>query len=280
MNSTVVLYFTDGPEAEASLHSALSIKGILGDDATLLPLTNRGWMAKLDAIAPNTLCFLATHGGIGEDGTLQSYLESRSIRHTHSSAATSGLLTDKHLAKLTYLGLSIPTPPWVFAGKQYGIGNVTHPLKKARWGGSKQGITAVRKITNNSQNIYEEIILGEMEVVIGVIRDGNKHHPLTPIVRRRQKGWGNLQDVPSETVSMLLRSQCQRYAVAISEALDCYGVTKTDFLIDEKENIWAIETDAIPGLSQANAVSRAAGQAGITYKDLLNKIKENPYGTR
>jgi D-alanine-D-alanine ligase len=98
MNKSIaVLYFTDALEADASFKSAMDIKEAFGERAALVPLTKSSWIGKIDALEVGTLCFLATHGEIGEDGTLQAYLELKGLPHTQSSAITSGILANKTL---------------------------------------------------------------------------------------------------------------------------------------------------------------------------------------
>ncbi len=276
--SIAILYFTDALEAEASIRSATDIKNALGEQAMTLALTKSDWTDKIDSLPPETLCFLATHGELGEDGTLQAYLELKNIPHTQSPATVSGILANKHLAKLIYLALGIPTPPWVFAGNTYGDGTVEHPLKKMKFGGSKQGIESVAQIGNDTGNIYEEIIPGKFEVIVSVVRNKDEHLALPPVVRKRSvTTWGELQKTETTAVPEEIKRQCQEYAKKLSEALDCYGVTKTDFVIDSDEHIWALETDAIPGLSRTGGAGEAAISAGITYEKLLNMIKETTW---
>src|SRR5690348_1798341 len=98
-----VLYFTDGPESDASRRSALDVMGAISSSrADLVPLTETNWQKTLKPFPTETLFFLCTHGGIGENGTLQAWLEDRGSPHTHSSARVCSVLLDKHRTKLTY----------------------------------------------------------------------------------------------------------------------------------------------------------------------------------
>jgi len=278
MKPTVILYFIDGLEAEASKKSALDIKDSLSGAASLLPLSRENWVDPIRSLDPTTLCFLATHGDIGENGTLQSFLESHSLRHTHSDATTSALLTDKHATKLIYTALDIPTPSWKNMGTQFGepVPHVSF-LEKPRFGGSKRGIKHANShnANNNPEILYEEVIEGSYEISIPVLRDKDAHIALSPIVRQRTTSdLGNLEDANDSALKPEILQYCQHQAARLSRALNCYGVTKTDFVINEKGDAFAIETDAIPGLCRTNATSLAANKAGITYDQLLKKIME------
>jgi D-alanine-D-alanine ligase len=165
-------------------------------------------------------------------------------------------------------------------GSSYGERQVKHPLKKAKFGGSKQGIETVEKIESDSQNIYEEIIPGKFEVIVPVVRNGHQHLPLPPVIRERSTTvWGKLQKTDKAAVAPETQKACQDYAQKLSIALNCFGVTKTDFVIDQQGKIWALETDAIPGLSRTGAAGEAAAAAGLSYQQLLNMIKETTWKT-
>lgn len=275
VSSVAILYFTDSPETEASLDTARAMYAELGPEATIVSLTKDTWKHQIDDLLPGTFCLLASHGGIGENGILQAYLEAKSLCHSHSSALTSGILANKHLSKLFYLGLKIPTPSWYFAGKQYGDDAVNMPLQKPVNGGSKQGIRRVDQTSEDTENIYEQVISGEYEIGQTIVRSHSGHKALKPVVRTRSmQRWGELKDANDTVVSADIRELCAYYAIKISEALDCYGTTKTDFVIGYNQEVWAIETDAIPGFGRTNVSSLAAEKSGISYRKLLDTIME------
>lgn len=277
--SVAILYFTDGLEAEASLRSARDIQSTLGATSRLLSLTRHNWIKKLGDLDPDTICFLASHGDIGENGTIQHFLESKGITHTHSNATTSSILTDKHMTKLIYTALNIPTPGWMMYSASFGTSMAKAGfLEKPRFGGSKRGIRPLEEGSVENYNpdvLHEEIIDGELEISIVVLRDHDSHTALPPIIRKRStNALGELQEVEGDVLDLSIVEYCQNQAVKLSTALDCYGVTKTDFVINRNGEALAIETDAIPGLSRTNAASLAAAKADITYNQLLERIME------
>lgn len=272
MGAIAVLRFTDGPEAEASLVTATDMHSILGNDAFIVELSQNTWPETLERLAPDTVCLLATHGGVGENGTLQGYLESRSIRHSHSSSSVSAMLCDKHLTKLLYTALDIPTPGWNLPHKNL----KGDAIEKPRFGGSKAGLRRAvfsRITTVGTHAIQETPVDGTLEVSVVVLRDGNTYRALTPIERRRTSTLGELHLAP-KTIDDRLLEACRKYALTIANQLGAGGVIKTDFLIDKANTVWAIETDAIPGLGKQNATALAAEQSGISYTELIKKLIE------
>jgi|GEM_PF-6257513 len=277
-----ILYFTDSPEAEASTQTAKDMSQVI-ERACILPMNRDTWQSKIVKLkGTNSLCILATHGGIGEDGVLQSFMESLGVIHTHSSAQASIMMTHKHTTKLVYRALDIPTPAWSygqFTSDKFpeNIKIIQKPVK----GGSKRDIgikNNTQHVDNGLKYIYELYVEGIYEVSVPVLRQGSQHIALSPIVRLRRSGSiGHLVDVSSESLEAQILKDCKIMAVKFSEAVNCFGITKTDFVIDIHSNPWAIETDAIPGLARNNASALAAEKAGISYKDLIGAIMRTTY---
>src|SRR5690606_37318840 len=59
--------------------------------------------------------FLALHGGIGEDGTLQAIFDVADLAYTGSGHQASAYAMDKDVAKQLMLNAGIPTPSWLMA---------------------------------------------------------------------------------------------------------------------------------------------------------------------
>ena len=118
----------------------------------------------------------------------------------------------------------------------------------------------------------ETIIEGRFEVGVSVLRDKKRILALEPITRLRNQNHFGVLEETEEKLDNNVIEKCKKYALHFFQVLDCYGVTKTDFLIDESNSIWAIETDAIPGLSMSNATSIAASRSGLSYKNLISKV--------
>jgi D-alanine-D-alanine ligase len=59
------------------------------------------------------VAFLALHGDEGENGAVQTLLESIDFPYTGSGPAASAITMDKVLSKHLMVGLGVPTPPWL-----------------------------------------------------------------------------------------------------------------------------------------------------------------------
>ena len=276
----------DGLELAASRKTARDMALALKHKSALkiLKLKSNNWIKQINELAEkesnNFFCLLATHGGFGENGELQRLLEAIKIPHSHSSAAACSVLANKHKTKLLYQRLGISTPSWIFRGSFF-PGNFKSKffVKKPIYGGSKNGLVLFegKPPRNDSKNIYENLVPGTLEICIGVLGNGHGSIAFSPIVRKRSiRKISEVNNTKAKVDKAFVR-QCQQWAKKIHTSLDCRGITKTDFLLDGSKKIWAIETDAIPGLSRENAVVLAADKRGLSYGQLISKIISDLY---
>ncbi len=125
--SVVVLYGGNSSEREISLVSG---RGILGALASRVPgevnlsrvigveidATGRWVVAArpleastaLAVLPSDAVYFLGLHGGAGEDGRIQAFLEIAGRAYTGSGPAASSLCMDKHLARLVFAAAGLP----------------------------------------------------------------------------------------------------------------------------------------------------------------------------
>lgn len=275
----------DGAERLASDLSAKDVMGAIKNfyHPILLRLNKDKWPRQIQVIDKESVCILVTHGDFGENGSLQKILEINKIAHTHSPSTVCSILLNKHLTKMFYISLGISTPPWYFNGNTYGVshdnflsGNL---VKKPLLGGSKIGISKVSTISYKAKHkyIYEKYINGFIQISVSILGSKDNILSLTPTIRPRPLFNNTQNKIKKIKISKEIINKCQIWGESIHLSLGCRGVTKTDFLLDQHNKIWAIETDAIPGLSKMNAVSVGAEESGINYKQLINKILQDAY---
>lgn len=272
-----ILYFTDSPEIRASEQTVNDVYSVLSAlvPTKILQLNSKNFVHKINKISDDTICFISAHGGIGENGVLQSILKMNGIYFTHSDAHACAILSNKHSAKLLYRELSLKTPNWIFRDRQYGnLFSTKALIEKPISGGSKLGIKIVKKVKNNSNNIYEELIHGNLEVGVGVVGSDKTIIVLEPVIKIRDiNKIGKLMEPTKDIkISKKTLNRCKKMALLIHKSLNCHGITKTDFILDKKGNIYVLETDAIPGFSKKNMVSIGANKMGLSYKNLVTNV--------
>ena len=65
----------------------------------------------IDRFSPHVV-FNALHGRFGEDGFIQTYLESKGVRYTHSGVLSSMMSMDKEISKKIFIKNKILTPKY------------------------------------------------------------------------------------------------------------------------------------------------------------------------
>ena len=69
----------------------------------------RNLTKNIDRFSPHVV-FNALHGRFGEDGFIQTYLESKGVRYTHSGVLSSMMAMDKEISKKLFIKNKILTP--------------------------------------------------------------------------------------------------------------------------------------------------------------------------
>ena len=67
---------------------------------------------KIKSFKPN-IVFNALHGQFGEDGYIQTVLESQKVKYTHSGVLASSIAMDKEISKKILLKNKILTPKYI-----------------------------------------------------------------------------------------------------------------------------------------------------------------------
>ena len=240
------------------------------------------------------VAFLALHGKFGEDGTIQKILDAAGIPYTGSGAEASGRAMDKIASKKSFVKNGIPTPAYIVVEKGAGL-NLPYQGKfpvvvKPQFEGSSIGLSVVKeradlqKALDNafeygSKAILEEYISGR-ELTVGILND--EPLPVIEIIPKARvydyKAKYSDPDtqylVPApigEDQAALARS----LGVRAHFALGCRSFSRTDMIMDESGNIFVLEVNTIPGMTERSLLPKAAGAAGISFGKLCVKLIED-----
>jgi D-alanine-D-alanine ligase len=65
----------------------------------------------------------------------------------------------------------------------------------------------------------------------------------------------------------------QELALQVYELLGCRGVARIDLMLDEQsEELWVLETNVIPGMTETSLLPQAADAAGIGFDELISRV--------
>lgn len=246
---------------------------------------------------PFDVAFLCLHGKLGEDGTVQGFLEVIGLPYIGSGVWSSALAMDKAKAKLYYQQHDIPTPPSVTvrAGDSVDAHRVIallgdHCVVKPGTEGSALGVfivegeqailDAVEKALEIDDEVLIERYIKGTELTVAVI--GGSDLQALPIIEIVPKSDfydfeskyapGGSQHICPAPLSDETTNMVQELAIKAHKALGCDGVSRSDFILEEDGSCWILETNTIPGMTGTSLLPDAGRAAGISFPDLCTKL--------
>jgi D-alanine-D-alanine ligase len=246
-------------------------------------------------------CFIALHGRLGEDGTVQGALELLGIPYTGSGVMASSIAMDKVMTKRIWLSEGIPTPRYqllrrgAFDRRQViavpdtlGLPLIVKPACE----GSSLGLTkvmgysgmtaAVEAASELKDDILcEECIEGD-EVTCPVLGSGEQAHALPVIRIVAPEGKYDYQNKYFTNTTQYLvpaglpdgeEEVIQALVLKAYQVLGCRGWGRVDVMIDGKtRKPYLLEINTSPGMTSHSLVPMSAKAAGISYEDLCVQL--------
>ncbi|MEE8600141.1 D-alanine--D-alanine ligase family protein [Euzebya tangerina] len=293
-------------ERDVSLRSGTRVAAALesqGHDVTLLDV-DQHLLDTLETARPD-VAYIALHGRMGEDGTVQGLLELLDIPFTGPDARASAASWDKAVAKGVWRRAGLPTPDWVSlssdAIRDLGAARILPqivqrlPLPlvvKPAQGGGSMGVgyvNSAEQLTDaligsfryHPVAVVERFVAG-VEVAVSIVDD----QPL-PVVEielpdeggedvhydfaARYTPGGVTLHAPARLGETVLKNVTE-VAVAAYRACDARHVTRADMIVDPGGNPWLLELDTSPGMTETSLLPAAADAAGETFAALCDRI--------
>jgi D-alanine-D-alanine ligase len=247
------------------------------------------------------VCFIALHGGAGEDGSVQRELERLGVGYTGSNPAASQLAMSKSAAKRRFEHCCVPTPPAITFSTTEFFDRVAaraaplgYPLVvKPDGQGSSLGVgfaenaqelaaRAIDASRYDSRLLIEPWIDGQ-EFTVAVL--GRQALPLLEIATPR--GWFDYQakyesdateyrfetGLPQATVARL-----KLISVAAVAALETSGLVRVDLMLGRDGRPWVLELNTVPGLTSHSLAPKAAARAGLSFPALCDWMLRDALG--
>ncbi len=241
------------------------------------------------------VAFIVIHGPGGEDGTIQGMLEVLGIKYTGSGVLASSLAMDKAKTKRIVTQEGIKIAPHIIVTKN----NFKKYLSKLKGKivikpnriGSSIGVSVtdnkseikagiINALKHDGEVIIEPFIRGR-EFTVPVLGNKNpKALPVIEIVPKVSKFFdykakyeiGGSDEIVPAPISKTLAKLLQDQSVLIHELIGAKGVTRSDFIVTNNGDIFFLEINTIPGMTNNSLVPKSAAAAGISYVKLLDKI--------
>ncbi|MDH5524834.1 MAG: D-alanine--D-alanine ligase [Desulfobulbaceae bacterium] len=287
-------------EREVSLAGAAGVVKALDPDkydvSRYDPATD---LARLAADAAKIdVAFILLHGPLGEDGTMQGFLDLLNIPYQGSGVLGSALAMDKNLAKVLYRHGGLTVPDWQMAtAADVGdpsrlLAKITLPvvIKPIRQGSSLgMSIAATQEelgkglalaFSYDSEVMVEQFIKGR-EITGGVL--GNDELAALPIVEiipgdeyaffnyEAKYQPGASREVCPAELPEEIAARARQIALAAHRILKLAGYSRTDMIVAGDE-IYVLETNTIPGMTPTSLLPQAAAAYGLSFSALLDRL--------
>jgi len=284
-----------GPSSERkiSLKSGKAIYNALKKnelDVELVKVAKKN-LGKLENLKID-IAFIALHGKFGEDGTVQRILEDKGIVYTGSGIEASRIALDKLASRKIFLSNNLNIPDYKVAEKDEYSKDIVEEFKlpfviKPRHEGSSIGLSVVTdkaKAINALDNafiyddwaILEEYIHGK-ELTVGILED--KALPVIEISTEHSAYDFSAKYLDNKTAYIVpapldkrLREHVEDSALRAHKALGCRDFSRVDIRMDNKENVYILEVNTIPGMTERSLLPKAAKEIGLNFDNLCVKL--------
>ncbi len=240
------------------------------------------------------IIFNALHGQFGEDGYIQTILETQKIPYTHSGVIASSIAMDKEISKKIFIKNNILTPKYIKFNYEKNKINIIKEIEKKlnfpvvikpiNEGSSvhvhicnkKNIIKKINKLSIYNQILIEEFIPGR-EIQVAIM--GNKNLGAIELKPKRKfydyKAKYNLNAKTEHIIPVKLDKKDLKKIVNITlkahKVIGCKGVTRSDFKY-HKGKFYLLEINTQPGMTKLSLVPEIARHVGISFISLIEWI--------
>ncbi len=251
---------------------------------------------KIKSFRPNVV-FNALHGRFGEDGYVQTILETAKVKYTHSGVMASYTAMDKEISKKLFLKNKIITPKYLkykfnknntikkkiifTVKKKLKFPVVIKPINE----GSSVNVYICNK-KNLIQNLkklfqYKEILIEEYipgrEIQVAIL--GKKKLGAIELIPKRKfydyeakysAKAATKHIIPVELDKKDLNN-VMNIAFKAHKLIGCKGVTRSDFKFN-KGKFYLLEINTQPGMTKLSLVPEIAAYLGMSFINLIEWI--------
>lgn len=239
------------------------------------------------------IVFMALHGENGENGKIQAAFDLFGIKYTGSDYLSSAIAMNKDTAKQFFIANGIPTPKGISmtrATREDDLSKLDVSLPcivKPCCGGSSIGVTIVREEADftkalddafkwENELIIEEFVQGR-EFSVGVIE--GKALPVIEIApiegfydyKNKYKAGSAVETCPAELPDDVTEKM-QHYAEEVARVIGLDTYSRTDFLLNEKNEIFCLEANTLPGMTATSLLPQEAAAVGVNYNQLCEHL--------
>lgn len=251
------------------------------------------------------VAFIAIHGRDGEDGTVQELLEILGIPYTGSRIGSCIRCSDKVLTKHLLTEAGIPTPEfYAFSESAFSELGAAHALPEIE---SRLGLPIVAKpasqgsalgvkfassakevpeallaaFSYDSRAVIERYIPGrDLAVSVIELENGPVALPTVEAVPQNDSFYdfearyeiGRTAFICPAELPSSVAERAVELALKAYKVLNCYTTARIDMMLDrESSELYVIEVDTVPGLTQTSLLPQAAEAYGLSFEQLIER---------
>lgn len=259
------------------------------------------------AVEPPTVVIPLLHGTNGEDGSLRDVLECLNLDYVGSRPDACRIAFDKPIAKAVAHAAGIRTPASVAlphstfrelgadaviraVAEKVGLPAIVKPTKS----GSSLGATVIRDIRELPAALvaafaYGDVALVEQfiegtEVAVSVIERDGRVLALPAVEIVPDGGFydysarytaGTTEFFVPARLSDAVAERCAKVAADAHVALGLRDLSRSDLIVDSAGEVWFLEVNVAPGMTETSLFPLAVEAAGLTLGDVMKSLVDS-----
>jgi D-alanine-D-alanine ligase len=305
MTRIAVLMGGTSAEREVSLNSGAAVSRALkelGHEVVEVDVGANILEQLLEIKGRADTAFIALHGRMGEDGTVQGVLELLGVPYTGSGVMASAMAINKYMTKQVLRANAVPVADDVMVtadeveslGKKRVAEGISLDLGfpcivKPNCEGSTVGANRARNREELEEAIvigleYDDLLLVERyiegrELTVGLLGDEPVILPVLEVVASKgiydyecKYTSGMTEYIVPALIPEEMAQELKRLSLRSHHALMCEGISRVDFMLDSEDRSYCLEVNTIPGMTELSLIPKAAAAAGLSFAQVVEMI--------
>ena len=282
-------------EREVSLSSGKSIMEYINKEKyEVIPVVIDKKEDVIEKTKGLDFAFLGLHGKFGEDGEVQSILQTLNIPYSGCGPLSSGVCMNKDLTKAVLKAKDIRTARWINVKSVEEIDydkieEMGYPVfVKPTSGGSSVATFKIKK----KEDVEAAVIEGlkwDTEVLIEEFVKGDEitcpvfNGELFPVlaIKANSEFYNYEQKYSANGASHYpikleekLHNEVEKMALGTYNALKCSVYARVDMIVTEEGVPYVLEVNTLPGMTSTSLFPQSAADKGINYSEFIDLIIE------
>ncbi|GAA0076722.1 D-alanine--D-alanine ligase [Clostridium sp. CTA-5] len=238
---------------------------------------------------------LALHGKFGEDGTVQSVLQTLGIPYSGCGPLSSAMCMDKDISKCILNSANIRTAPWINLRENEEINyeeinKLGYPVVVKPTHGGSSVATFIIKEEKEIENAVKEAFKWDNEVMIEKFIKGDEitcpvyGNKMLPVIAIKPKAEffdyaAKYTDGGSDEfiieLEENLHKEVEKMALATYKALKCEVYSRVDMIVTAEGIPYILEVNTLPGMTKNSLIPKSAAGINISFPRLIDMIIED-----